>query len=249
MLHYRKPEELCPQIIRWIRETINKTGSSGAVLGISGGIDSAVLSVLLAKALSSKNVLGVIMPCHSIDLDEELALKLTSKFGIPTVKVDLTKTYDDISKTIYTALPHDKISSLALANIKPRLRMTALYALAQTKGYVVCGGSNRDELMYGYFTKHGDSGVDMLPLANLLKGEVYLLAEYLGINEEIINRAPSAGLWDGQTDEEEIGLTYNELDEYLMTGNLENTEHKKKIEKAIRNTSHKRCYPIMPNIE
>jgi len=110
------------------------------------------------------------------------------------------------------------MNALAMANIKPRLRMTTLYFFAQNCHFLVCGASNRDELELGYFTKHGDSGVDLLPMGDLLKGEVRLLAGHLGVPAPIISRPPSAGLWPGQTDEGELGATYDEIDRYLVTG-------------------------------
>lgn len=248
MNKYRDPVVLTTTIVEWIRSQVKESGCTGAVLGVSGGVDSAVLSALLSKALSPENVLGVIMPCNSIEKDEILARKLAEKIGFKVKKVDLTDTYNVLANSINRDVNDIDLSALALANIKPRLRMTTLYTIAQSKNYLVCGGSNRDELMYGYFTKHGDSGVDLLPISGLLKGEVYLLAEYLGIIREIIDRPPSAGLWEGQTDEQEMGVSYQELDEFLAFGRTDNEEKNNKIQRAVRISEHKRRYPSMPEL-
>ncbi|NLX85035.1 MAG: NAD(+) synthase [Synergistaceae bacterium] len=239
---YRDPLTITKYLTKWLKDHFEAAGSSGAVLGISGGIDSAVLTGLLVKALGKENVIGVIMPCHSQPIDEEYALDLAKVFGIRTIKVDLTKTYDNMVSLINAE--GLTLGTLPSANIKPRLRMITLYAIAQQNGYLVCGGANKDEFMYGYFTKHGDSGVDLLPMSDLLKGEVSLLALHLGVPPDIISRPPTAGLWSGQTDEAEMGLTYEELDNYLAIGKAEDRV-KQKIEKAIARSEHKRKFAPM----
>ncbi len=238
---YRNPEKICAYLETWIKEQFSQANSGGAVLGISGGIDSSVLAGLLSRALGPENVIGVIMPCHSMPIDEEYARMLAAALGIKTYKVDLSESFDSISAAI--SMEGIELGSLPSANIKPRIRMITLYAIAQQHGYIVCGGGNKDEIMYGYFTKHGDSGVDILPMADLLKGEVRALAGYLGIPQEIIDRPPTAGLWAGQTDETEMGLTYEELDLYLATG-IASDKIKSKIDNAILRTEHKRKFPI-----
>lgn len=236
---YRNTEKISAYIEKWIVEQISHTGAKGAVLGISGGVDSSVLASLLSRAIGSENVIGVIMPCHSQPLDEKYALMLADVIGIKTYKVDLTFSFDTISEAIKS--DGLDLSALPSANIKPRLRMTTLYAIAQQNNYLVCSGGNKDEIMYGYFTKYGDSGADLLPLADLLKGEVRELAVYLGVPTEIIERPPTAGLWEGQTDETEMGLTYEELDNYLATGRASEAV-KAKIEKAVGMSEHKRKF-------
>lgn len=239
MTIYREPDKICRFLQGWIREQFAYSGAKGAVLGISGGIDSATLAGLLAKVLGPENVIGVIMPCHSQPVDEEYARLLAAKFGIKTYKVELSQAFD----SLFSAIGADglELGALPAANIKPRLRMATLYAVAQQHGYLVCGGGNRDEIMYGYFTKYGDSGVDLLPLADLLKGEVRALAKYLGVPKEIIDRPPTAGLWAGQTDESEMGITYDDLDKYLATGEAAE-EVKTKIERAVARSEHKRKF-------
>ena len=245
MTIYRDTTKIADYLTEWIKAQIGSTGAKGAVLGISGGIDSAVLTGLLCRSIGQDNVLGVIMPCHSQPIDEEYALVLASAFGIRTYKVDLTGAYEQMVSSIKAnGLDLDTLPS---ANIKPRLRMTTLYAIAQQHGYLVCGGGNRDEIMYGYFTKYGDSGVDLLPMSDLLKGEVKALALHLGVPPDIIKRPPTAGLWEGQTDEAEMGLTYEQLDNYLASGVAED-KTKEQIENSMARSEHKRKFPPMAKI-
>ncbi|MDO5563438.1 MAG: NAD(+) synthase [Synergistaceae bacterium] len=238
---YRDPKIICEYLSAWLREQFRIASTKGAVLGISGGVDSALLAGLLVRALGAENIIGVIMPCHSQPIDEEYALLLADKFKFKVEKVDLSDTYDNLVSALSKC--EDGLNVLPAANIKPRLRMITLYAIAQQHGYLVCGGGNKDEIMYGYFTKYGDSGVDLLPLADLLKGEVWRAAEYIGVPKEIVERAPTAGLWSGQTDETEMGLTYNELDNYIATGDAPPAA-KEKIEKAMRRSEHKRKFAV-----
>lgn len=242
---YRSPEKIAGYLEDWIKDKFREAGAERAVLGISGGIDSALLAALLAKTLGPENVTGVIMPCHSMPVDEEYARLLAGAIKIKTVKVDLSSVYDAMTSAL--AEGGEEIGGLASANIKPRLRMAALYSIAQQQGALVCGGGNKDEITMGYFTKYGDAGVDLLPLADLLKGEVWAAAEYLGVPHEIIDRPPTAGLWDGQTDEAEMGLTYRELDAYIATGEGAE-EAKSKIEAAKKRSEHKKKFPPMARL-
>ena len=242
---YRDPEKITRILTSWIKEKFGVAGAKGAVLGVSGGIDSAVLAALLAKSLGPDRVIGVIMPCYSMQVDEDYAKLLAKTIGIRTMKVDLSSSYDTLKREIENSLPG--LGGLSAANIKPRLRMTTLYAVAQQYGYLVCGGSNKDEITFGYFTKYGDSGVDLMPIADLLKGEVWAVAEYLGVPPEIIGRPPTAALWEGQTDEAEMGLTYKELDRYIATGDAPE-ETKQRIEMAFKRSAHKRAFAPMAKL-
>ena len=196
-------------ISSWIRERVEEAGAEGVVLGISGGIDSSV-AVVLAKMGLGDRVLGVIMPCHSDSTDVEHARLVAAKFGIETEYVDLTPVFD----RLFEALPPG--DRVAVANLKPRLRMAVLYYFANSCNYLVMGTGNKSEIMVGYTTKYGDGGADILPLGSLLKKQVRELATELGIPEEIIVKPPSAGLWEGQTDEGEMGISYDELDGILV---------------------------------
>jgi NAD+ synthase len=234
-------DQLADKIVLWIREQVLAAGRKGVVVGMSGGLDSSVLAVLCYRAFP-QNMLGVVMPCCGSKQDEEHALAVASQFSIPTKVVVLDPVFD----TLLQALPSDtaepNVKRLAEANLKVRLRMLTLYYFANQFKYLVAGASNRSELAVGYFTKYGDGGVDILPLANLVKGQVRGLANFLGIPQSIINKPPSAGLWQGQTDEGELGLSYDELDQYLITGEA-SSGLRQKIESMIAASAHKRSLP------
>ncbi len=234
-----KPEVVLPQIEKWILKKIDSASAKGCVVGSSGGIDSAVISCIL-KRICNDQMLAVMMPCHSIERDLEDARLLNRKFSIPNITIDLSKTYDAIISA--AKANSSTLTSRALSNVKPRLRMTTLYMMAQSNDFLVCGTSNLAEIKLGYFTKYGDSGSDIIPLGDLLKCEVRALAKYLEIPEEIISKPPSAGLWEGQTDESEMGLTYDEIDSYL-SGKIVKKESMKKINRRIEISEHKREMP------
>jgi len=237
-------EDLAQRLVSWIQEQVEKAHCRGVVFGLSGGIDSAVVGVLSHRAFT-KNSLGVIMPCHSNEEDMADALAIARQFSIPTVTVTLDDIFDCVLKALPNMESDDKTRRLAEANLKPRLRMTALYYLANRLNYMVVGTSNKSELSVGYFAKHGDGGVDVMPLANLLKKDVVELARHLSVPIKIIERPPSAGLWPGQTDEGEMGVTYKELDQYLATGQA--TEKvRKKVDAMAQASAHKRAPPATP---
>jgi len=201
-------KRLSEELAKWIRKQVQTANKKGVVLGLSGGIDSSCVAVLSKKALGS-NVLGLILPCNSNPMDEELALKVARKFGIETKKICLSNILNGLVSMCLES------NDIAKANLKPRLRMAVLYYFANTLDYLVVGTGNKSELCVGYFTKYGDGGVDILPLGGLLKTEVRKLAKELRIPKQIIDTPPSAGLWHGQTDEDELGITYNELDRII----------------------------------
>jgi len=242
-------EKIAENIVSWIRKKVDVAGAKGVIIGLSGGVDSSCVAVLCRKAFPN-NVLGVVMPCISNLQDEEHAKLIAEKFNIPFKIIDLEESF----KTIFNSLEkeeynEEKQNNLSIANLKPRLRMIALYYFANKFNYLVVGTDNKTEEMLGYFTKYGDGGVDILPMANLYKKDVKKLAGYLEIPEEIINKKPSAGLWEGQTDEGEIGITYEEIDEILERieknkelGDIEE-EKVRKIREMIRVSEHKRKMP------
>jgi len=239
-------KQLADKLVSWIREKVAAAGGRGVVVGLSGGLDSSVAVVLCRRAFP-KAMLAVIMPCHSLEEDLEHAQLLASRFSIPTKTVTLDSTYDTLLKT----LPDDNIiaeaSRLAKANLKARLRMLTLYYFANKLNYMVIGSGNRDELTLGYFTKYGDGGVDIQPLGSLLKGQVKELAKFLGIPQPIIDKPPSAGLWEGQTDEGELGLNYDQIDRYLASGEA-SAALKKRVESMIASSQHKRQPPSVAEL-
>ena len=231
------------KLVDWIRKKVENAGCEGAVVGLSGGIDSTVTSALCKKAFPD-NTLGLIMPCYSNSQDEEDAKKVAEKFDIPYQKIDLDFVFDQFLTTL-EGKDEFKKDTLAAANVKPRLRMTALYYYASKRNSLVVGTDNRSELKIGYFTKFGDGGIDIAPLGNLVKMEVREVAKILDVPEEIINKKPSAGLWDGQTDESELGFSYQELDKYILTGEARE-EVKERVDSLAAQNQHKLEMPPIP---
>ncbi|MDD5289452.1 MAG: NAD(+) synthase [Dehalococcoidales bacterium] len=233
--------QLAEKLTLWIKERVTAAGCKGTLLGMSGGIDSAVVAVLCQRAFP-QNTLIINLPCYSNPRDQEHAKLVADKFSIPYNVITLDGIYDNFLKI----LPQDKTEAgadhLAKSNLKVRLRMVTLYYHANRLKYMVVGSSNRSELSIGYFTKWGDGGVDIMPIGNLVKKQVVELAQYLGIPQEIIDKPPSAGLWPGQTDEGEMGLTYKDLDLYLTTGRA-GEQVKSRIETMMAKAQHKRTLP------
>ncbi len=237
-------EELANKLTAWIRDQVALAKRRGVVLGLSGGLDSAVVAVLCNRAFPD-NSLGLIMPCYSSETDIEHAMAVAGKFHIPSITIALEGVFDSLLRVLPAGDYEPVNKKLAEANLKPRLRMLALYYSANQLGYLVVGTGNRSEISIGYFTKYGDGAVDILPLGNLVKRQVRELAIYLDIPKEIIQKPPSAGLWVGQTDEGELGITYEELDHYLITGQAAE-EVKKKVDTRITGSAHKRALPAIP---
>ena len=236
---------LSDQIVVWLREQLAAAGADGFVFGLSGGVDSAAAAALAVHAVGPDRVLAALLPCHSQPEDARLGQLVADAFNIPTVTVELDGAYDALT----SALPPSD-HRLAAANIKPRLRMISLYYLAQSHNYLVLGSGNKAELFAGYFTKYGDGGVDLLPLGNFSKTQVWELARELGVPTPVVERPPSAGLWPGQTDEGEMGITYRELDRVLAaieageTAGIEPATLDK-VQGMIAGSAHKRAMPPM----
>ncbi|HAS28333.1 MAG TPA: NAD(+) synthase [Dehalococcoidia bacterium] len=237
-------QQMADGLTNWIKEKVTAAGLNGVAFGMSGGIDSSVVAVLSKRAFPD-SCLGLVMPCHSNGQDEQDAMALAGKFAIKTQKIALDSVYDSLVQILSREMDAP-LSNLTQANIKARLRMTTLYAYANQLGYIVVGSGNKSELATGYFTKYGDSGVDILPLGNLVKAQVRELAAYLEILEGIISKPPSAGLWQGQTDEQEMGLTYQEIDDYLLKDQATDVI-RQKIEAKFAQSEHKRNTPPIPD--
>ena len=201
------------KISNWLNDYLIKNKLKSFVIGISGGIDSAVTSTLCA--MTKQKTIVVTMPIHQ-NQDETIRGRkhidwMQNKFkDVEGYNIDLTIAYETMKKTI----PSNFHSDLALANTRARLRMSTLYMLAGSSiGLVVGTGNKIEDFGVGFFTKYGDGGVDISPIADLMKSEVYLLAKSMGINNDIINAAPTDGLWhDERTDEDQLGVTYDELE-------------------------------------
>jgi NAD+ synthase len=233
-------EQKIEKLIEWLREQVKEAGLNGAIVGISGGIDSAVVAHLIKRAFPN-NSLGLIMPCKSNPKDKEDALKVVESCGIDYYVIDLTETHHTLFGEIERQLKekgewNEKVAKLGDANARARLRMTTLYAVANNYGYLVVGTDNAAEWHTGYFTKYGDGGVDLVPLVHFTKGEVREMARILGVPDEIITKAPSAGLWEGQTDENEMGTTYEMIDKYLKGEEI--PEKDRQIIERLHNRSH-----------
>jgi NAD+ synthase len=243
-------------IAGWLRERVQSARSQGLVFGLSGGIDSAVVARLCQMAMPDACV-GVIMPCHSHLQDEADARLVADHFRIPTLRVPLEAPYDALTRGVDAAFdalpslrPHatdDVKAKVPTANVKPRLRMTTLYLVANRLNYLVAGTGNRSEITIGYYTKYGDGGVDLLPIARLVKREVWDLARELGVPSRVVEKAPSAGLWLGQTDEAEMGFTYAELEQYINGGaSTVSAKTAERIGHLVSSSEHKRAMPPMP---
>lgn len=225
-----------------IRTAVWESGAEGVVIGISGGIDSAVAAALAVKSLEAKRVLGVFMPAREPSTDEEDARLLAETLGIELLTIPL-----EAPLKALLALPNITNTAISAGNASARLRMTVLYNIAAAKNYLVCGTSNKTEYLIGYSTKWGDGAADIQPLLHLYKKDVYTIAKELEIPESLITKAPSAGFFAGQTDEEEIGMTYKELDNALfsleLNDGLPNTPLEKQVAELIKKSSHKRKPP------
>lgn len=227
--------------IRFIRDILEHSGAKGIVYGNSGGKDSALTGALCKAACD--NTVGIIMPCESkrnFDLDKNDGITVAKYFDIETREVDITPIKSAFRSALKDAA---ELTEMASANINPRLRMTTLYAVAASENRLVAGTGNRSEAYLGYFTKWGDGACDFNPIADLTVSEIYEFLEYLNCPKCVIEKAPSAGLYDGQTDEDEMGITYAAVDSYLLNRTADE-KALEAIETRHRNTEHKRRPPV-----
>ncbi len=249
---------LADRVSAWLKERIDEAGADRFVLGLSGGIDSAVVCGLCVRAIGPERVLPIIMPSSSIPDDAVQAHKVANAFGVKPVTVDLTAVADAVfaampdesdlyADTLGEAIPEGSEARLQLAraNVRPRSRMITNYYLANLSRGIVVGTGNKTEYLIGYFTKYGDGGVDLAPLVDLYKFEVRAIAKAIGVPESVITRPPSAGLWEGQTDEAEIGISYADLDTTLLAMESGDTSRidpdlLARVERKIAVSAHKR---------
>ncbi len=210
------------EITKWIKNYVEEARADGVVIGNSGGKDCATVIALAQKALGSDKVLTVSIPCNSIKADMEDAKLIAEAFDVPLIKVDISETYQALEKQIdKVIMPKEEWRGReAKINTKPRLRMTTLYYIAQNRNYLVMGTGNKCEAVVGYTTKWGDNAHDFNPIAEFTVEEVLQIAEYLGVPDKIIKKAPNDGL-GGLTDEEKLGVTYKQIAEYIETGKTE----------------------------
>jgi len=236
----------------FLSDHVEDAGASGAVLGLSGGIDSAVVATVAARALGPKRVTCLHLPIEGTGArDRQDAQRLAERLGVAYVARDLSKPYFELVDTL---APRDRRSR---GNVKARLRMVALYAEANRRGALVLGAGNKSELLTGYFTKWGDAGCDLLPIGDLYKTQVRELAKELGVPEAFLEKKPSAGLWPGQTDEGELGIAYAELDQILLGLELKMADAEiarrtklpaqevAEVRARVESTSHKRRLPLV----
>ena len=234
MRDYKKEYE---ERVAFIRDLLEKSGAKGIVYGNSGGKDSALVGILCKAACD--NTVGIIMPCASkrnFGQDAEDGRTVAEQYGIETRFIDLTPVREAEMQQLSSLT---EVTPAAAVKIAPRLRMTTLYAVAASEGRLVAGTGNRSEAYVGYFTKWGDGAHDFNPISDLTVTEIYEFLRYLDAPACIIEKAPSAGLFDGQTDEADMGLKYADLDEYILTGHT-NEKAAATIERLHRNSRHKR---------
>ncbi|MCX6778029.1 MAG: NAD+ synthase [Candidatus Micrarchaeota archaeon] len=244
------PEAVAHNLVRQMRKFLSASGRVGGVLGLSGGVDSTVVAKLAAIALGEKNVCALVLPAATTDKkDVKDAVRFAESLGIEYYVSDISGAVSAARKASpKKAGARPKICD---GNLTARIRMALLYDTAAKKNYVVLGTSNRSELLLGYFTKYGDGGSDVLPIGALYKTEVYELAKYLKIPAAIVKKAPSAGLWPGQTDEGDIGMPYKKIDGILRklmaateSGKpARETKELKKISRMVESSRHKRNLP------
>ena len=245
--------KLSNSIQKWIREYVINAKADKVVVGLSGGIDSAVTAALSVKAIGKENVFGLLMPCESILSDIDDAKLVVKSLDINYEVIDLTPVYQAFLRQLPNRGDSQKIAN---ANLKARLRMATLYFIAQSKGNcLVAGTGNRAEIAIGFFTKYGDGGVDFEPLGTLYKSEVRAVAKVLNIPDKIIKKVPSPGLWPGQTDEGEIGLSYDTIDEilYRIDNNMDfnglKREEIDRVKYLMRISEHKLKVPPYYEVE
>lgn len=236
-------EKTVQTIIDWLQNQVKEAHVKGLIVGVSGGLDSAVVANLIKRACPD-NSLGVVMPLQSNPIDVQDAERVIEACSINHLTIDLSEThrvmYEEIKQQIKDQQEwNEEKNQIADANLRARLRMSTLYTVATNYNYLVVGTDNAAEWYTGYFTKYGDGGVDLQPIVDLTKAEVGKMAAYLNVPKEVIDKKPSADLWEGQTDEDEMGTSYDKIDAYVSGGQVPEKD-KQIIANMHKRTEHKR---------
>lgn len=250
-------EEMISVVTTFIQDSLEQSGGSGVVIGMSGGLDSSLLARLASDALGPDRVLGVFLPESTTpDNDAEDAESFAKELGIEFEVIPIDEPVESLMKAVGSSSEN----KIVLANMKARCRMIILYERANSLDRLVLGSGNKSELMVGYFTKFGDGGCDFLPIGDLYKTQIQEMARFLNLPEDIISKPPSAGLWKGQTDEQELGMSYGELDPILLGIELgmddvdisqrtnSNESEISRIRSIVKRSAHKRKTPLIPKI-
>ncbi|MFW9997441.1 MAG: NAD+ synthase [Candidatus Odinarchaeota archaeon] len=251
------PERTRKITTAFIKQRVKESRTRGVVIGLSGGIDSSVVGKLSVDAVGKENVLGIYLPDGRTDpVNENHVKELVDFLGCEFASIPIQGIVD-ASLEAAGETPGKSLSRLTIGNLKARIRMNLWYLHANERNYLSAGGGNKTEIMTGYATKYGDSAVDILPIGDLYKTQIRVLAKYLAIPETIIEKPPTAGLWDGQTDEEELGITYELLDrilvrieyfqddEEIQAATGASIEEIARIRSLIRKSEHKRRTPLL----
>lgn len=228
-------EKYLSEIEQFLQDYLNESQCESYVLGLSGGVDSSLVAAIARKAVGKDKLFCYALDVESNKNDIDDAKKVAKQLDLNLEIINLTDTYHSYLKN----LSKKELTRLTKSNLKVRMRMVALFAFAQEHHALVLGTDNADERYVGYFTKYGDGAVDLLPIVHLTKSEVRQASKFYGLDDKLVNRIPSAGLFEGQTDESEMGISYIDLDNYLL-GKVVNSDVKKRIEHLHKISEHKR---------
>lgn len=232
-----KLNEYIDEIVLFLKDYLKDNHQENYVLGLSGGVDSSLMAAIAKKAVGKEHLMCIMMPIESNPSDLEDAKKVAKALDVNYLILDASKSYNEM-KSLFIE-NNEELDRSTLSNLKVRLRMSMLYAYAQKHHALVLGTDNMDERYTGYFTKYGDGAADVLPLVYLTKAEVVEAAIILGVPEALAKRVPTAGLFAGQTDEGEMGVTYMDLDKFLLGGSVSDSV-RERIEHLHKVSEHKR---------